>query len=452
MTSRWRWLSKTRDWLAPRYGTRSVLLSCGSTAVAAVSVVLAAAVFVSCRGKDEQEQARVVTVDVAPVLLSTIHRTIRAQGLVHPRQQAAIVPKATAPIKKAYVQRGAHVRAGQLLLELENRDLEGTAAENRAASELAEANYETASRATVPQEVQKAELEARTAKDALDAQQAIFDSRRHLYQEGAIAQKDVNEAQVNLSQARMQYETAQKRLNDLQGFARAQELKAAAAQRDGARARQESAEAQLGYSRITSPIDGVVTDLPFYPGEMPPNAQPIVTVMDVSQVIARTHVSQSEAAELAVGDAANLIGSDGIPVPAKVTQISPALDASSTTVEVWIEAGNQDGKLRPGASLRVEMIANTVASALVIPQAAVLTSPSGATFAMVIDNDNKPHRRKIAVGIRDAGRVQVTDGLDSSQRVATTGAFELFKLEDEILAQTKVQIAPTKEEEEPEET
>ena len=98
------------------------------------------------------------------------------------------------------------------------------------------------------------------------------------------------------------------------------------------------------------------------------------------------------------------------------------------------------------------MIANTVASALVIPQAAVLTSPSGATFAMVIDNDNKPHRRKIAVGIRDAGRVQVTDGLDSSQRVATTGAFELFKLEDEILAQTKVQIAPTKEEEEPEET
>src|SRR5436190_525868 len=365
MTPRWRWLSKTRDWLAPRYGTRSVLLSCGSTAVAAVSVVLAAAVFVSCRGKDEQEQARVVTVDVAPVLLSTIHRTIRAQGLVHPRQQAAIVPKATAPIKKAYVQRGAHVRAGQLLLELENRDLEGTAAENRAAYELAEANYETASRATVPQEVQKA---------------------------------------------------------------------------------------QLGYSRITSPIDGVVTDLPFYPGEMPPNAQPIVTVMDVSQVIARTHVSQSEAAELAVGDAANLIGSDGIPVPAKVTQISPALDASSTTVEVWIEAGNQDGKLRPGASLRVEMIAKTVASALVIPQAAVLTSPSGATFAMVIDNDNKPHRRKIAVGIRDAGRVQVTDGLDSSQRVATTGAFELFKLEDEILAQTKVQIAPTKAEEEPEET
>ena len=425
------------------FGIRDVLVA---------SLLLSATAVGACRTHEEPEPARVVTVDVAPVLLSTIHRTIRTQGLVYPRQQAAIVPKLSAPIKKTYVQRGARVRAGQLLVELENRDLAGAAAENRAAYEQAEANYETAARATVPQEVQKAELEARAAKDALDAQQAIFDSRQRLYQEGAIAQKDVNEAQVNLSQARMQYETARKRLDDLQGFARAQALKAAAAQRDTAKGRQESAEAQLGYSRLSSPIDGVVTDLPFYPGEMPASGQAIVTVMDMSQVIARTHVSQSEAAELAVGDEAHLIGLDGAPVPGKVTQVSPALDTTSTTVEVWVQAENREGKLRPGTSLRVEMIAKTVANALVIPQAAVLTSPSGATFAMVVDNDNKPHRRRIAVGIRDAGQAQVTDGLASGQRVATTGAFELFKLEDEILTKTKVQIAPTKEEEEPEET
>jgi HlyD family secretion protein len=411
-----------------------------------------AALLVSCRSKQEQEPGRVVTVDVAPVLLSSIQRTIRTQGLLYPRQQAAIVPKLSAPIKKTYVQRGARVRAGQLLLELENQDLAGQAAENRAAYELAEANYETTARATVPQEVQKAELEVRAAKDALDAQQAIYDSRRRLFEEGAIAQKDVNETQVNLSQVRLQYETARKRLEDLQGFARAQALKAAAAQRDSARGKQESAEAQLAYSRITSPINGVVTDLPFYPGEMPPGGQPIMTVMDVSKMIARTHVSQPEAAELAIGNDANLIGPGGSPIPGKVTQISPALDASNTTVEVWVEADNQGGRLRPGTSLRVEIIARAVANTLVIPQAAVLTSPSGATFAMLIDNDNKPHRRKIAVGIRDAGQVQVTDGLESGQRVATTGAFDLFKLEPEVLSTITVRIAPAKEEEEPEET
>jgi len=415
-------------------------------------VVLACASVAACGRKREQESTPVVTVDVAPVLLSQIQRTIRAESLIYPRQQAAIVPKISAPIRKAYVQRGTRVRAGQLLLELENRDLAGATAESRASYDQAQANFETAARATVPQELQKAELDTRAAKDALDAQQAVYDNRQRLLQEGAIAEKDVNDARASLSQARMQYETARKRLEDLQGFARDQELKAAAAQRDAARGHFESAQAQLGYSRITSPIDGVVTDLPLYPGEMPPSGQPIVTVMDLSQVIARAHVSPAEAAELKVGNDANLIGPGGAPIPGKVTQISPALDAANTTVEVWVQADNRDGALRPGTSMRVEMIARSVANALVVPQAAILTSPSGATFAILIDKDDKPHRRKIAVGIRDAGKAQITDGLESGQRVATTGAFELFKLEPEVLSKVKVQIAPAKEEEEPEET
>jgi HlyD family secretion protein len=417
-----------------------------------VSVVLSAAILPGCRGAKEEETTPVVTVDVAPVLLAGIQRTIRADGLLYPRQQAAIVPKISAPVKKLYVQRGARVRSGQLLLELENQDLAGAAAESRAGADLAEATYETTAKATVPQELQKAELDARAAKDALDAQQTIFTNRQQLYKEGAIAQKDVNEAQANLSQARATYETARKRLEDLQGFARDQELKAARAQRDAARGRNSSAQAQLGYSRITSPIDGVVTDLPLYPGEMTPSGAPVVTVMDVTQVIARTHITPADAAELKVGNDANLVGPGGAPIAGKVTVINAALDAANTTVEVWVQAGNAAGTLRPGASIKVEMIAKTVPNALVIPQKAILTSPSGATFAMVIDKDLKPHLRKIAVGIRDAGMAQVTDGLESGQRVATTGAFELFKLDTEILSKTKVQIAPAKEEEEPEET
>jgi len=420
--------------------------TCGAVlAVALVSVV-------GCRKKAESETTPVVTVDVAPVLLSQIQRTIRTEGLIYPRQQAAIVPKVTAPIRKTFVQRGAKVRAGQLLVELENQDLQGAAVESRGTFDQAQATYETTSKATVPQEVQKAELDTQTAKDALDAQQAIYDNRRRLLQEGAIAAKDVNDAQVALSQARTAYETAQRRLEDLRGFARDQELKAAAAQRDAARGKLASAQAQLSYSRITSPINGVVTDLPYYAGEMPPGGQAVVTIMDISQVIARTHVSPAEAAELKVGDEANLIGPGGAPIAAKVSQISPALDAASTTVEVWVQADNPGGALRPGTSLRVEMIAKTVPNALVIPQAAVLTSPQGATFVILIDQDNKPHRRKIAVGIRDSGKAEVTDGLTSGQRVATTGAFELFKLEPEVLSKVKVQIAPAKEDEEPEET
>src|SRR5215471_17035511 len=139
-----------------------------------------------CGKKEEPETAPVVTVDVAPVLQSEVQRTISADGLLYPARQAAIVPKIAAPIKKVYVERGERVRAGQLLMELENRDLAGAAGESRAAADLAEATFQTTARASVPQELQKTELEVQTAKDNLDAQQALFNSRQSLYKEGAI--------------------------------------------------------------------------------------------------------------------------------------------------------------------------------------------------------------------------------------------------------------------------
>jgi HlyD family secretion protein len=416
----------------------------------ALLAMAASLFFTGCGKKEEEEAAPVVTVDVAPVLSSQIQRTIRSRALVYPLQQAAIVPKITAPIKKIFVEKGEKVRAGQLLVELENADLAGAAQEAEAAYQAAQATYETTVNATVPQTTQKAELDVQAAKTALDAAQALFKNRQELFREGAIAQKDVNDAEVNFTQARNQYEVAQKHLDDHRKFENEQSLKNAAAQRNQAKARQDAAVAQLSYSRITSPIDGVVTERPLYAGETPQSGAPIITVMDISQVVARAHIAPAEAAELKVGDEANIIGSDNIPVSAKVTQISPALDSTNTTIEVWAQAVNPGGHLKPGASVRVELIAKTVPDALVIPQTALLTSGSGATSVIVIDTNNQPHKKSVETGIRDAGNVQITDGLESGQRVVTTGAFELAKLEPDVLAKTKVQIAPPKEEEEEE--
>ena len=102
----------------------------------------------------------------------------------------------------------------------------------RAAAAAADAAYETASRATLPLELQKAELEAKAAKDALDAAQAVFDNRQALFREGAIAQKDVNDAQVALSQARLQAESTRRQADDLKGFGHEQALKAAEESQD----------------------------------------------------------------------------------------------------------------------------------------------------------------------------------------------------------------------------
>jgi len=406
----------------------------------------------NCKAKPEAEPEPVVTVDVAPVLSSAIQLKVKADAVLYPLQQAAIVPKITAPIKKFYVEKGSTVRAGQLLAELENQDLAGTVAEAKAAYDQAEAAYQTTARATVPEDLRKSELDAQTTKETMDAQQKVYQGRQTLFKEGAIAQKDVNDALVAFTQARNQHELARTHLQALQAISQDQTLKGAAAQRDAAKARYESAQAQLAYSRITSPISGVVTDRPLFAGEMPAGGGAIITVMDLSQIVARAHVSQDEAKSLKVGNSARFIPADGgAPIPGKVTIVSPALDPTSTTVEVWVQAANVGSRLKPGSSLRVETIAQSVPNALIIPEAAVLTSTSGSTSVMVATADNKPQKKSVTLGIHDNGNVQVTEGLVSGERVVTTGAFELNKLDPEVLAKTKLQIQPPKEEEEEDE-
>src|SRR5262249_7913006 len=168
---------------------------------------------------------------------------------------------------------------------------------------------------------------------------------------------------------------------------------------------------------------------------MPQNGGPILTIMDLSQVTARAHVSQEESAKVKLGDASLVFPVDGgAGVSGKVISISPALDPASTTVEIWVQADNSAGRLKPGASVRVEMIAASVPNALVIPEMAVLTRPSGNTAVIVATPDNRPLRKPIHVGIHDAGNVQVVEGLQSGERVVTVGAYELDKLDDDVYA------------------
>ena len=413
--------------------------------LAVAAVLTAAIVSSSCSKKKESdeksEEGPIVTVEVAPVVSETMQLKFTANAVLYPLKQAAIVPKISAPVKRFYVERGSHVRAGQLLAELEDQDLAGAEVETRAGYEQAEANYEMASKSAVPEELQKAELGVKGDKETLDAQQRLYESRESLFQQGAISRKEVDDTVVTLTQARNQYEIAQKHLESLQRVGREQALKAAAAQREAAKGKHLSAQAQLSYSRILSPIDGVITDRPLFPGETASPSSPLLTVMDLSQVIARSHLSQQEAAQLKAGNLATLsLPDQGVQVAGKVTVVSPALDPNSTTVEVWVQAANPGERLKPGSSVQEEIVARSIPNALVIPAAALLTDSEGSASVMLADASGKPVRRRVSVGVRDRNEVQVTDGVQPGERVVTVGAFELDKEDPEVLAKTKLQV------------
>ncbi|HEV3279403.1 MAG TPA: efflux RND transporter periplasmic adaptor subunit [Terriglobia bacterium] len=413
-------------------------------APAAVAVLGALSLW-GCSGKDAAAPAPTMTVQVAAVQRDTIAREVTSDATLYPFRQAAIVPKISAPVSKFYVERGDRVRAGQLLAELESRDLAAAVTENQGAYQQAEATYQTAMRSGLPEEMQKAQLDLDAAHKGLDAQQKIFDNRQSLYQQGAIPRKDLDDAGLALAQARGQYEIAQKHLDSLRSFGNADGQQAAQGELQAAKGRYEAAQAQLAYAQVRSPIDGVVTDRPVYPGEMAAAGSPLITVMDLSRIVARAHIAQQEAAFLRVGDEATLaVGGVGDEIPAKVTLVSPALDPNSTTVEVWAEAANPHGRLRPGTSARVTFVAGKVKDALVIPAAALVTAGDGSTSVILAGADGKPQQKPVKTGIRQGDRLQITEGLREGDRVVTQGAFEIAQEDPDVLARTRLLIVAPK--------
>ena len=364
---------------------------------------------------------------------------IVADAILTPLAQAAINPKITAPVTKFYVQRGAHVKEGELLATLENADLSAAAMDNKGSFEAAEAAYATATKAQVPEDAQKAELDFAQAKANLELNDSIVKSRKQLSAEGAIPGRDLDTAVAAQVQAKAAYDAAEKHLESVRSVSHEAALKAAQGQLASAEGKYKGAEAQVSYSEIRSPINGVVTDRPLFAGETAPAGTPLITVMDTSALIAKAHVAQSVAQQMKVGDEAS-ISVPGVaePVKAKVSLISPALDTGSTTVEVWLRVENKAGTYRVGIPVKASITGRTVEKAWKIPTAAVLTAQDGSKSVMVVGADGTAHRTSVTLGITDGDDVQVMTGVAPGDTVITGGAYGL----DEG---TKVKVGPAED-------
>lgn len=391
----------------------------------ALSFAALASFSIGCR-KAEKEKEPLVAVQVTPAQETSIAQVISSEAVVFPLQQAIITPKISSTIKSFLVQRGSRVHKGQLLAVLENADLSAAAEQSKGEFEQAEAGHATAIGAGIPEQTQKAELDAAAAKAAFDAQQKVYDSRKNLFQQGALPRRDLDAAEVALAQARTQSEVAQRQLEDLRRLGNTQAIKSANGQLTAAKGKYHGAAAMLSYSEIRSPIDGVVTDRPLYPGELAAANQPLMTVMDTSQLIAKTHIAQAEAAALKVGDVAEIrIPALDEPITARVSLVSPALDPGSTTIEVWVEARHPNPALRPGMSAQVSMTVKTVADAVVVPAAAVFKNSEGADYILLAGSDDHAHVKIVQTGIRTPQLVQIASGVNSGDSIITSGGYAL---------------------------
>jgi HlyD family secretion protein len=382
-------------------------------------------IFVGC-SKKEAEVVPEVSVQVTPAKTGDVSRIVTAEAVVFPLQQAVVSPKITSTVKSFAVQRGARVRKGQLLAVLENADLSAAATQSKGEYEQAEGAYVTSTASSIPEQIQKAELDAASSKAAADAQKKIVDSRKELFQQGALPRRELDAAEVALAQAESQYQQSQKVLDDLRRSGKEQAVKSAGGQFNAAKGKLLGAEAALSYSYIKSPINGVVTDRPLYAGELATANQPLLTVMDNTSLIAKAHISQAQAVGLKKGAEAEIkIAGQEDSIPAKLSLVSPALDPGSTTIEVWVQAAKPPDSLRPGMTVQISIVAATAKNAVIVPNNSIFQSNDGVNYVVVAGSDNIAHQKNVQLGIRGIAETQIASGVNAGESVITSGGYGL---------------------------
>ena len=209
--------------------------------------------FVLCAGfllaagckKEEETPTPEVYVQAAHPEQGSISEQIAADAILTPLAQAAISPKVTAPVRKLYVQRGSRVHEGELLATLENNDLAAAAMDNQGSYTAAQATFETATKATAPEDLTKAKLDLAQAKANLELSQSIVNARSGLFSQGAIPGRDLDTAKAALVQAQAAYDIAAQHFDSLQKVSNKAAL-------ENAQGNLESARGRISVRRLNS--------------------------------------------------------------------------------------------------------------------------------------------------------------------------------------------------------
>jgi HlyD family secretion protein len=381
-----------------------------------------------CSSPEEAPPKAVVDVTVAKAETVDVKIIVKAPSSVFALEQANISSRVTAPIRKLLVRKGDTVAAGQVLAQLDNRDLVAQRDDALAGVAEAEASLQRLTAGTLPTDIERARGQFADAEAARNQAQKICDRRRQLFEQGAIPQRDLLVSQTELAQANTAYEVAKKSLELLQNQSRDKEILIAKSKVEQAQARLSLAKAQLEFTEIRSASKGTITEQFMFPGDMAKPDAPLFTVMNLNIAVARAQVPETDAAGVHVGAACTFIPADGSETSYKgsISMVNQAVDLSRRTVETWCELPNPKHALRGGVYGQVQIITAIAPKSIVIPLAAVqFIEAARKGFVMVVGEKNLAIKKDVETGEIYEGKVQIKSGLMATDSVIVQGAYGL---------------------------
>jgi RND family efflux transporter MFP subunit len=262
-------------------------------------------------------------------------------------------------------------------------------------------------------------------KDCTDFAKADLDRIRSLVESGSLPAETVEKARVSYVKCHTQLEAAKERLAMLEAGPTKTEIAIAQAAVDEAAARQALAQAKCDECVLHAPFPGVITEVLVRPGDLATPRAPLLKMMDPSSLVVRAGLPESCAAEIRKGTEAD-VRLDAFPrktFKARIERVYPRLEWDSRTR--IIEAKVLDPvELIPRLFARVSVRGRVAEEAVVVPDAAIVTTPRGHKVVYVV-RDAKAALRKVTIGLQQGNHVQITDGVQAGERVVTAGNLNL---------------------------
>ena len=402
--------------------------------IAAVVVVALFLIFLFWRSCHKtaapvDESNIVVSVQVAKAERGPIANEITTVATLAARREATINPKVAAPIAQMPLLTNRPVHTGDVLAVLESRDLTAQRAEAAAAVAEAETTVHTTANGSVPLTNAQDTKAVRAARAALDNAQKTYERRKVLYDQGGISKKDLEASQLSVTQAESDLRLAEASTSAHRSVTNPGDIRVAESKVQQARNRLANLDAQVGYTIIRAPFDGIVTQQFQYQGELANPGGKLLTIADTTSLIAKMQVGEDTATKLKAGDLVRVLPDDlqGQSVPGTINLVGRAADPQSRSVEVWVLVPNPSGRLRPNGVAKVVIAAQPVASAVIVPSPAVTLDATNGNSGtvMVVDDKSIAHEVKVTIGSRSGGQTQITSGLKGGETVVIEGNYGL---------------------------
>lgn len=393
-----------------------------------IVVLFSLVVVAGCRHSDEPDEKPVVAVKVVRTELADVPLSVEAPATIFGRSQANVAARITAPIVRLNVKKGDDVKAGQVLAELERRDLRAEQAAASANLTDAEASLEKTSKGTLPADLQRARSELSSSQAALNLAQKIYDRRAELFQEGAISERELQTSEAELARAKSSNDVARLNLDVLEHQTRGNDMTIAESRVAEARAQSELAQADLSFAQLKSPMNGTITEQFMYPGDMAKPDLPVFSIADLSFAVAHVEVPESQAGQIARGQSCSFTGPDsatGMPT-GKVTVVNQAVDSARRTIEVWCEIPNPKRVLKAGSFGVSKILVGNADRTIVVPMAAIQFE-EGTTHGKVyvVDRQQIAHVREVEAVPSSDVAARITKGLSAGEIVIVEGGYGL---------------------------